>query len=53
MNTKGNAIIAVLVVVVIVLAGWFAYREGYFQGTQQDDSEINIDLNGDDNSSGY
>ena len=28
---NNNAIVAVLVLVVIVLVGWFTYKQGYFQ----------------------
>jgi len=40
-----NTIVGILVLVVIVLVGWFAYSQGYFQGAETekaDGLEINI-----------
>ncbi|GEM_PF-4394585 len=47
---NNNIIVAVLVVVVIVLAALFAYREGFFLGSQRetDQPEIQINLPGGD-----
>lgn len=43
---NNNAIIAVLVLVVIVLVGWFAYRQGYLGGSADNKQDIEINLPG-------
>ncbi len=42
---NNNIIIAVLVVAVIVLASWFAYKEGVFQGSQKNTNPPEIQIN--------
>lgn len=51
-----NNIIAVLVLVVIVLVGWFAYKQGYFKGSADTGSqgiEVNLPGGGSRPSEGY
>ena len=41
---NNNAIVAVLVLVVIVLVGWFTYKQGYFQGTKDNEKDVEFNL---------
>lgn len=45
-----NTLTAIIVLVVIVLVGWLAYSQGYFQGAdeqqEEDTSGIEIQLGG-------
>jgi hypothetical protein len=43
---NNNAIVAVLVLVVIVLVGWFAYRQDYLGGAADNEQDIQINLPG-------
>ncbi len=41
---NNNSIVAVLVLVVIVLVGLFAFKQGYFTGSSQDSQGIKIEV---------
>ena len=42
-----NTVVGVLVLVVVILVGWFAYSQGYFQGAAEENSDgIEIQIGG-------
>lgn len=41
-----NVIVAVIVLVVIVLVGWFAYKQGYLKGTTENEQDVEFNLPG-------
>ncbi len=41
-----NTIVTVLVVVVLALVGWFVYKQGYLEGTADNEQDIEINLPG-------
>ena len=43
---KNKEMVAVLVLVVIVLVGWFAYKQGYLGGMEDNKQDIELDLPG-------
>ena len=43
---NNNVLVAVLVVVVIGLVGWFAYNQGYLGGSKDNEQDIQINLPG-------
>ncbi|MEK9158310.1 MAG: hypothetical protein AAB638_03995 [Patescibacteria group bacterium] len=43
---NNNSIVAVLVLVVIVLVGWFSFKQGYFTGNKDNEQDIEINLPG-------
>ena len=45
---NNNFIVGVLVLVVVVLVGWFAYTQGYFGGVTDNEQDIEINLPGSD-----
>ena len=45
-DMNNNSIVAVLVLVVIVLVGWFSFKQGYFTGNKDNEQDIEINLPG-------
>lgn len=43
---NNNSVVAVLVLVVIVLVGLFAFKQGYFTGDSNNRQEIKVELPG-------
>ena len=42
-----NTILGIIIVAVIVIVGWLAYTQGYFQGSEENDADgIEIRLDG-------
>lgn len=41
---NNNSIVAVLVLVVIVLVGLFAFKQGYFTGNSENTQDIKIEV---------
>jgi hypothetical protein len=46
LTMNNNVLVAVLVVVVIGLVGWFAYNQGYLGGSKDNEQDIQINLPG-------
>ena len=43
---KINVIVVVVALVVVVLAGWFAYKQGYLKGLSENQQDIEFNLPG-------
>jgi hypothetical protein len=41
-----NVVVGILVLVVIAIVGWVAYTQGYFQGEEEADTGLEINLGG-------
>ena len=45
-----NTILGIILVVVILIVGWLAYSQGYFQGVEEENTDgIEIQLGGSSN----
>ncbi len=41
-----NTILGIVIVIVVILVGWFAYSQGYFAAQDEDEGGIQIELGG-------
>ncbi len=44
-----NTVLGILIILVIVIIGWLAYSQGYFQGKEEDDAGFELNIGGSDN----
>ena len=41
-----STLVGILVLIIVVLVGWFAYSQGYFAAQEEDQSGLQINLGG-------
>jgi hypothetical protein len=45
-SSSNGVIIGILIVLVVVIVGWFAYNQGWFAGRQQDKGGVEVNIGG-------
>ncbi|MES3004846.1 MAG: hypothetical protein V4690_01885 [Patescibacteria group bacterium] len=48
-SSSNSVLVGILIVVIIAVVGFLAYKEGYFKAEQEDTNGIELQIGGDNN----